>query len=133
MNSIQELAEKFAAAFNARDLDAMAALLAENATAEVSKSDFGVEEGRQKIKETSLPHILGDESDPKPLAAETWNEDGTTYVLLREAEGDRALDCALKLEAGQGQIQRIDYLVLYHELEELTRISQKAGMKLRSI
>ncbi|MBL4847960.1 MAG: nuclear transport factor 2 family protein [Planctomycetes bacterium] len=47
----------FVEAFNASDLDAMAALLSTNATAQVLGAPFPEEQGADVIRHTSFPHI----------------------------------------------------------------------------
>ena len=122
------LLKRFAGAFNGKDLDGLAELLASDATAEVLNSGFPVEKGREVIRKTSLPYILDSEV---PLTAEVWVDEGVGYVLLRESGGNRALDMALRLICAGGAIQRIEYWVQDHRPDDVSRIGVKAGIAVR--
>jgi hypothetical protein len=124
---MSEASRRFADAFNARRLEQLADLLSENATAEVLGSGFPVEFGRNQIRSTSLPHLLGDGNDP--LVAEVWEED---HVLLREPAGRRRVDSAIRIQAQGRFILRLEYLVLGFRREELERICAAAGYELRA-
>ena len=129
-DTLRDLARRFATAYDQRGLEALVALLAEDATALVVDSPFPEEIGRAVIAHTSLPHILGDGSDP--LRAEPWASPEATHVLLREASGDRALDTAIRLQARGGRITRLEYLVTWHAAQDLARIAQAIGASVRS-
>ena len=132
MSESASAAEKFAEAFNAGDLDALEGLLESNATAEVLGSGFPVEKGAAQIRETSLAYLLK-EAETDPLTAEVWKDEETEYVLLREPKGARALDSAIRVISADGKIARLEYLVLFHQLEELKQIGAKLSIQLRSI
>lgn len=77
--------ESFVAAFNARDLQALAARLAPEATARVVGAPFPEEVGRDAIRETSLAYLLGDGSR---LRAEGIQH-RTADILLFDDRGPR--------------------------------------------
>ena len=123
-------ADAFAERFNARDLEGLAALLAEDATAEVLDSGFPVERGRDVIAKTSLPHILG-EIDP-PLSARVWAAtDEEPLVLLVTA--DDVLDTVVRVIGSEASppnasITRLEYLVGWHRPADLAGIAAAAGL-----
>ena len=102
----------------------MVALLSENATAEVLDSGFPVEEGPKKISVTSFPHILGDSDGT--LSAELWQD----YVLLRSKDGK--LDMAVRLMEQDGKIGRIEYLTIWHRLDDVRKIAEERGIPVQS-
>lgn len=123
--------DEFVRAYNLGDLDALEALLAPDATAQVLGSNLPIERGSKKIRDTSLAYLLGDGTDE--LVAERWDEDSVHYVLLREPTGARDMDSAIRIEVSDGRIRRLEYLVLFHKHDELVRIGELAGIELRSV
>ena len=68
------LEQGFCDAYNARDLDALTALLADEATAELVGSDFPAEHGPAAIAAGSLTHLLegalhAEVTQPRPAAS----------------------------------------------------------------
>jgi hypothetical protein len=120
-NSVSDLARRFAEAFNQRNLQDMAALLADDATAEVLGSGFGIETGRSMITQTSLQHILDDKR--APLQAEAREIAGDTFVLLLR-KSDRSLDVATRLQTANNRICRLEYLVTHFRREEMIRLME---------
>lgn len=98
--------ERFVAAFNARDLDALAALLEEDAEAEVVGIVF--EQGRAAIRDGSLHHTLFDEAgDPR---AELGSFEGEAVVLLWYlVEGERRLGDVLRFAEDEGGLRSLRY------------------------
>lgn len=122
------LAEQLGHAFNARDLNAMEALLAPSATAEVLGSGFPVEEGPVKIGETSLAYLIAEEQGS--LTAEPLRLEGGDYLLLRQAQGTRPIDSAIRVIGEAGQITRLEYLVIHFRLAELRQMAEGLGLPL---
>lgn len=116
----------FAKAFNERDLDGMASVLAPDATAQVLGAPFPEEVGAAAIRETSFPHICGAELD---LAASWFQTESSNYILLREDQGrgpiDTVLDCTF---VGPGVIERIEYLVAPHMPQRLAAFGRRCGL-----
>ena len=119
--SSEDLAARFADAFNARDLDAMTALLAPESTAQVLGSPFPVEEGPATIRATSLAYLLGEEDGS--LQAEPVSHAGADYVLLRKSTGARALDSVARLRSRGDRIERLEYLVHAFRKAELASVA----------
>jgi hypothetical protein len=106
----------FVEAFNARDLDAMAALLATDATAQVLGAPFPEEQGAEMIRHTSLPHVC----DPElGLVASRVIFEGRDWILLRIPGESGPIDTALSAAVEGGAIQRIEYVVAPHQPERL--------------
>ena len=126
--SSPSLAEQLGTAFNQRDLDALEALLAPAATAEVLGSGFPVEQGPAKIRETSLAYLLAEEQGS--LKAEAVGVDGGDYVLLRQGQGTRPIDSAIHVISEAGQITRLEYLVLHFRETELRQMAEGLGLPL---
>ena len=57
---------------------------------------------------------------------------GRVHVFLREKEGDRLLDTVIRLEEKDGLIVRVEYLVIWHQHEELLRIGRECNMTVRT-
>ena len=93
-------------AFNRKDLDALAGLFAEDASAEV----VGIvqEHGRAGIREGSLEHTLQEEGF---LRAERRRYEGEPLVLLwyRGGDGAEAVGDVLRVEEREGSIRRLRY------------------------
>ena len=126
---------KFAEAYNGMSLDALENLLAEDATAQVLGTGWPEEKGSRQIRKISLSHILGLGGGTDPLVAEAWAEGEKHYVLLLDKE-NRTLDTAIRIHCADGgadKIQRLAYLVLGHQHQELSRIGAKAGVALKPV
>ena len=95
--------KNFVNAFNAGDLDALAACVAEDAWAEVVDAPFPREEGRDKIRATSFAYLLGES-----LTAEM----GEVEVLLRDSDG--VVDMAVRFEEKDGLATVIRYFTRAH-------------------
>lgn len=134
------LHDNFAAAFNARDMAALKALLSPEATAEVLGSGFGTERGPEDIAAKSLTHMLGiggDHGDrAAPLHAETFTHEGTPYVLFLTVGAPPQLDTAATLAtagvAGREAITRIEYLVQWFRADALASIAAARGIAVTS-
>lgn len=111
-----ELVDRFVAAFNARDLDGLAAILEEDA--EASVVGCVLEEGRQQIRDGSLHHTMFDEEgDPRASVVELWGE--RLVVLHYAAEGQRRLGDILRLDPGEAEgvgLRRLRYYYFCPEL-----------------
>ena len=125
------LSQQLAEAFNRRDLDAMAALLAPKATAKVLGSEMPTEEGPTTIRDTSLNYLLREEEGS--LQAEACAHEGTDYVLVRSGKGERPLDCAMRVLSAEGQITRIEYLVLWFREAELKQLAADLSLPLATV
>ncbi|MCC6573999.1 MAG: hypothetical protein IT462_09420 [Planctomycetes bacterium] len=117
--------DSFVAAFNQRDLAALKALLATDATAEVLGSGFGTERGPDDIGKKSLTHMLSDEN---PLIAEHFALHGQTYVLFLNA--DKQLDTAATIQSATGKITRIEYLVTWFRADSLKPLAAARGIQI---
>jgi hypothetical protein len=120
------LAAQFEAAFNLRDLDALAALLAPEATAQVLGSELHVEEGPATIRDTSLRYLLREEEGS--LQAEARQHEGGNYILIRRSQGERPLDCAVRMSAAGDRITRLEYLVVWFREAELKALGAGLGI-----
>ena len=104
-----KLERAFAKAFTARDLTALTALLAPDATTELVGSGFPPEEGAGAIREGSFAHLLeGDGLTAEPLAFE-----GEAYVAFRDEDGE--LDSLAALTTTDGQITKLRYHTRWHD------------------
>ena len=99
----------FAKAYNARSVQAMAALLAPDATTELVGSGFPPEQGAGAIREGSFAHLL----EGQGLAASAIEVEGTAYVAFREADG--TLDSLAALTTQDGTITRLRYHTRWHD------------------
>ena len=110
--------EAFAAAFNDRDLQALGALLADDAWAEVLGAPFPREVGRDAILSTSFPYLL--EADP-PLAARVRTEGERIWLLLCV---DGVVDTAIRATVERERVTSLEYVVGPHRPDELRRIGR---------
>ena len=113
----------FVAAFNDSDLDAMAALLSADASAQVLGAPFPEEQGAATNRHTSFPHIC--ELD---LVASLTSVGGAEWILLRTEGGRGPIDTALKLRVVGATIERIEYLVAPHQPEQLRALGAACGL-----
>ncbi|MCB9895367.1 MAG: HIT domain-containing protein [Planctomycetes bacterium] len=111
----------FAAAFNARNVEALKALFAPDATSQVMDSPFPQENGIDEIAAKSLNHMLDEET---PLTASVAQVDGKGVILFRTPEGK--LDAAAWISEANGKITRTEYIVEWHRAEELKLIELKS-------
>jgi hypothetical protein len=93
----------FVDAFNAGNVDAMAACLAEDAWAEVVDAPFPREQGRSAIRRTSFSYLLGQD-----LTAESESDE----ILLRDSSG--AIDMSLRYRTRDGLMTEIRYFTRAH-------------------
>ena len=100
-------AREFARHFNSRSTAGIAALIAEDATAEVIGSGLPVEEGRQKILLTSIPYMMGEQCGTPDAEAVEWR--GEPHVVLRAPGADGALVILIAVHTTGGMITRLDY------------------------
>ncbi|MBI2923082.1 MAG: hypothetical protein HYY18_18665 [Planctomycetes bacterium] len=119
------MADRLADAFHRRDMEAMAALLAESATAQVLGSPFPEESGAASIAKTSFPYLLDDAHEP--LFAEARSLKNEECVLLRRKR-DGALDVLLRLRLDAGRIARIEYLVTGFRREDMLALVESLGI-----
>jgi len=116
----------FGQAFNRSDLAALKALLAPDATAEVLGSGFPVEEGRDTIARTSLPHLL--DPDAALTASSLAAGEGEDWILLRTQEGRGPIDAAIRAVVVGDRVERLEYVVAPHRPVELRRIGAACGL-----
>lgn len=107
------LAQAFADAFNARDIDAMVRLLSDDATAEVLRSGFPVEVGKEAIRTTSFPYLL----EGGELRGVAVSE--ALVFLCNQVE---EVDVIVRLEGG-GVIESIEYLVTGFSRGEMVEVA----------
>jgi hypothetical protein len=120
--------DSFIAAFNARDLGALKAPLAADATAQVIGSPFPVEHGPDVIAATSLPHMPGGSGEE--LVAEAFDEAGQQWVLLIASDG--TLDTAATAAVSEDGITRIEYFVTHFALDTVRRVANARGISVRA-
>jgi ketosteroid isomerase-like protein len=108
-----DLFDRFATAFNDRDLDALAELLADDAVARVDGAPFPEERGRDMIRKTSL-HYLLEENALRAARHEGW-------ILLRD--GDGRLDCAVEARTDGDRITSLRYVTEPHRPDEFGRLT----------
>jgi len=108
-----DLLDRFAAAFNDRDLDALAGLLADDAVARVDGASFPEERGRDAIRTTSLPYLLRG-TELRAVRREAW-------ILLRDAAG--RLDCAVETATDGERITTLRYVTEPHRPDEFRRLA----------
>lgn len=105
-------------AFNAGSVEAVAALLAEDAVAWVEGAPFPREEGADNIRATSLPHLLeGNRLRAIP---------GSDWIWLQNGNGE--LEVAIEWVAHEGRMTSLRYVTAPHAGEELQRLAVIAGM-----
>ena len=125
-----ELLDAFVEAFNARDLDRLAALFAEDALAEVVGMVH--EEGRTRIKDGSLHHtVLVEEGQPRTWWVE-WRGERLVvidYTLPGQGEETRAAQDVLRLEAVDGAFTALRYY--YFCPEALAEVLESLGVPWR--
>ena len=117
-------ADAFVAAFNRRDLAALAGLVATDAVARVDGAPFPEERGREVIRDTSLAYVLGE--DLALHARPTEHPD--VEVLLLDADG--RLDMALAVEHADGLARSIVYYTTPHRREVMSDIANALGLSL---
>ena len=115
-------AERFVAAFNARDLEALADCVAPDATARVDGAPFPTEEGRQAIRDTSFAYLLG--IDP-PLRAQRVDHPEAALLLL---DGQGRIDMAVRIEEVDSFARTIRYYTLPHRPLVVTAIADALGL-----
>ena len=114
-----------AEAFNRHDKEAMSALLAPDATAQVLGSPFPEEIGAATIATTSFTYLLDDAA--RPLGAEARMLKGDACVLLRR-QGDGALDVLFRIRHRAGKLTRIEYLVTGFRRDEMLSLVNSLGI-----
>ncbi|MEE8107195.1 MAG: nuclear transport factor 2 family protein [Planctomycetota bacterium] len=114
----------FVDAFNARDLDALAACLATDASAVVDGSPFPVERGRDAIRDTSLAYLLDREKELTARAADHPD----AQVLLLDTAG--RLDVAVALErSADGLLVSLTYFTMPHRPEIVAAIASACDLQ----
>ncbi len=98
----------FCDAYNARDLGALTALLAEEATTELVGSGFAEEQGPAAIAAGSLAHLL-----EGGLKAEVLQAEAGRFVAFRQDDG--GLDSLAALTEAGGRIARLRYHTRWHD------------------
>lgn len=121
--------ERFAEAFNSRQVPRVAELLADDATAEVLGSPFPVERGREVIARTSLPHVLAPEAG---LVASVAVTAGHPWILLRADAGKGPIDTAIRIDHEGSEVTRIEYVVAPHQPEALRTLGAQLGLPTRA-
>jgi len=123
LSSASSVLASFAQAFNARDVAALKALFAPDATSQVMGSPFPEEKGVEEIAKKSLSHMLDDEN---PLTATPAELAGRGLILFHDGTGK--LDAAAWVSESGERITRTEYIVKWHREEELNLI----GLKVRN-
>jgi RNA polymerase sigma-70 factor, ECF subfamily len=109
----EALLDRFVAAFNARDLDRLAGLLLDDATAEVT--GMVQEYGRAQVRDGSLHHTLFDE-DGRPAAERAVWEGEPIILLWYTKDGRRAVEDVLRFETRDGGVARLVYAYFQPEV-----------------
>ena len=122
---MSDLHQTFADAFNARDLQALVNLLADDATAEVLGSPFPIEQGPDQIAKTSFPHVLDEQA---ALRASLGVAEGERWILLRANAGAGPVDTAIRLETKGSSIARVEYVVAPHQPRRLRALGAACGI-----
>jgi hypothetical protein len=123
LNAASGVLKAFAEAFNARDVNALKALFATDATSQVMGSPFPEEVGVDDIAAKSLSHMLDPDT---PLTASPAELAGRGLILFHDGEG--RLDAAAYVSEAGEKITRTEYIVKWHREEELNLI----GLKVRN-
>ena len=113
--------DDFVAAFNARDLDALANCVTPDATARVEGAPFPEEVGRETIRDTSFAYLLGDA--PK-LHGEVVRHADTSILLLDE---QGRVEVAIQVEEIGGRGRSLVYFTMPNAPERLMRIARDLG------
>ena len=122
-------ADAFVAAFNRRDLGALADLLAPDAVARVDGAPFPEERGREQVRATSLAYVVGEEQRLRARTAGLPVTEGlpATPVLLVDVAG--RLDMAIAVEQSDGLATSIVYYTTPHRPELVGEIARAVGLK----
>ena len=112
-----DVADRFVAAFNARDLDALAGCVAPDATARVDGAPFPIEEGRDAIRDTSLAYLL---AISPPLRAQRADHPDAALLLL-DTEG--RVDMAIQIEEAATLARTVVYYTVPHRPEVVETIA----------
>ena len=115
-------ADAFVAAFNRRDLGALADLLAPDAVARVDGAPFPEERGREQVRETSLAYVVGEEQG---LRARTADLPATPVLLVDDAG---RLDMAIAVEQKDGLATSLVYYTTPHRPELVGEIARTVGL-----
>jgi len=110
----------FVDAFNARDLDALARLLAEHATSEVVGSDFGVQRGPEEIRDGALAHVR----EEGELVARAHGDGLVLFV------SGGALEMAVALIERDGRLTSLRFPTRWHDRKRLEGLAREAGLAL---
>jgi RNA polymerase sigma-70 factor (ECF subfamily) len=121
----RELLDRWCAAFNARDLEALTALLAPGATAEIV--GVLVEHGRERIRDGSLHHTLFQEAgEPRAEVRELWSE--LVVVLRYQTGAGRKMRDVLRFAADESTIHAFRYY--FYCPETLAEVAGELGLPL---
>ncbi len=115
-------ADAFVAAFNRRDLGALADLLAPDAVARVDGAPFPEERGREQVRATSLAYVVGEEQGLRARTADL----AATPVLLIDGAG--RLDMAIAVEQCDGLATSLVYYTVPHRPEFVSEIARTVGL-----
>lgn len=107
----------FARAFNARDLTAMTAMLAPEATTELVGSGFPAEQGAGAIREGSFAHLLEGEG----LRAARLTFEGSDFVAFHAEDG--TLDSLTSLTVDGDAITKLRYHTRWHDEAYVARVA----------
>ena len=121
-------ADAFVAAFNRRDLGALAYLLAPDAVARVDGAPFPEERGREQVRETSLAYVVAEEQGLRARTASLAVTEGlpATPVLLIDDAG--RLDMAIAVEQSGGLATSLVYYTVPHRPELVGEIARTLGL-----
>ena len=112
--------DAFVSAFNAGDLDALAACVSTDAVAQVDGAPFPQEVGRAMIRDTSFQYLLG-----LGLRARAVDHPDAAVVLLDE---DGCVDMAVRIEEADGHATSLLYYTLPHRREIVAAIARDLGL-----
>ena len=115
-------ADSFVDAFNRRDLDALASLVATDAVARVDGAPFPEEQGRAAIRNTSLAYMAGEELG---LTARTANLPDTPVLLL---DDQGRLDMAVEVRERDGLATSLVYYTMPNRPERVRAVAAAVGL-----
>jgi RNA polymerase sigma-70 factor (ECF subfamily) len=117
LNPSEALIDRFVAAFNARDLDRLAAVLREDAVAETV--GMGTSHGREAIRNSSLYYCLFLEKGNARAERRTFNGESIVVVWYEDLEDPRKRSVreVFRFEEIEDQISRISFFCFCPETE----------------
>lgn len=123
------LLDRWCAAFNARDLNGLAALMLQDAEAEVV--GMVQEYGRDQIRDGSLEHTMFDEAGNPQAQVATFRGEPVVLLWYTVQEGEttrRVVRDVLRFEQAEGGVRRLRYY--YFCPQTLAEVTTELGLPL---